>query len=64
MELHETMPSHLFLYPTVIDHLQARRANNENASRSISVPCLARIFPHTSSKTVQALPVCFETRIL
>jgi poly-gamma-glutamate synthesis protein (capsule biosynthesis protein) len=29
IELNETMLSHLFLYPTVIHHLQARRASNE-----------------------------------
>jgi poly-gamma-glutamate capsule biosynthesis protein CapA/YwtB (metallophosphatase superfamily) len=31
MEFRETMPSHLFLYPTVIDHLQAKRANDEES---------------------------------
>jgi len=29
IEFNEIVPSHLFLYPTMIDHLQARHANNE-----------------------------------
>ncbi len=36
IELHETTPSRLLLYPTVIRHYQARRANNEECHAMIA----------------------------